>query len=171
MDINRVPLGLLSLLDIQSQGSYPADLQATVQAGIDITHLYLAAKRQELVQVGGGVSTTLGGQSGFVVVPQGELWLVRMAHVDVVGLDSSQISNVGVSLRVLPTPGGTNFTLVATITSNIVQSASITASLPFDPYLILPAGFTVATYFDRYAVVPTTGVVITGQLLITRIAT
>jgi hypothetical protein len=75
--INRVPLGLLGLLDLKQQGESPAALAPLVNGVIDLTHLYASQTRAAVSQASTvtGVGVTAGAFSN-LVVPQGELWLV-----------------------------------------------------------------------------------------------
>ena len=171
MDINRIPFGLLSLLDIQNQGGYPADLQSTVQANIDLTQLYMAGKRQELIQVGGGITNVVGGLGNFVVVPDGEVWLIRLAGVQVQSLETVAIPGVAASLRASVTPAGITVPLVVTASATLLQAHTVNAMVSFDPFLLFPSGVTIAAYFDRFTPpVGIQGVVVTGSLLVTRIS-
>jgi hypothetical protein len=75
--INRVPSGLLGLLDLKAQGENPAQLAAHVQATIDLRDFYALATRGTISQA--STLTALGNTAGIflnLTVPQGELWLV-----------------------------------------------------------------------------------------------
>jgi hypothetical protein len=77
--INRVPKGLLSILDSQTMGDNPGDMSPIVQASMDVTRNYLAAKGWESVSA---FATVVAGSASYTViapltVPDGEFWLMR----------------------------------------------------------------------------------------------
>ena len=75
--VNRVPLGLLSLLDTQSQGVVPDELSRVVSPGFDLGALWFNSRGLEIVQNASAVPQTAPGQSNLgVTVPEGELWAV-----------------------------------------------------------------------------------------------
>lgn len=71
--INSVPVGLLDLLGIQSQGTNPGALSDFVQSTLDLSNLYLTWKRRNLVD-----STFFGAAATSSVVlatvPANEYW-------------------------------------------------------------------------------------------------
>lgn len=73
--VNRVPQGLLSLLDMKQGGENPHELSQLLIATLEITDLYLSAIRQTLsanvTPAGTGFITAALGPSN------GELWYVR----------------------------------------------------------------------------------------------
>lgn len=81
--INRVPPGLLSLLDIKSLGLNPVLLSDELGGTIELGGLYIAAIAQEqigqtaAVAAPGAVSTTFSGST--FRPPPGELWVVEKA--------------------------------------------------------------------------------------------
>lgn len=75
--INRVPQGLLGLLDLKTQGDNPAELAGFVQSVIDLRDFYGLQTRATISQA--STLTALGVTAGVftnLVVPQGECWLV-----------------------------------------------------------------------------------------------
>jgi hypothetical protein len=78
-NINRVPLGLLSLLDSQTQGQAPATMLETVQSTYDMSALWLNARGLESIQAT-AVAQIASGQANLSInVPEGELWAVISA--------------------------------------------------------------------------------------------
>jgi len=79
-NINRVPLGLLSLLDSQTQGQAPATMTDDVQASFDLGAFWLNSRGMEIIQVPQAPAVTAAGQSTtFATVPEGEIWCVVSA--------------------------------------------------------------------------------------------
>lgn len=75
--INRVPLGLLSLLDSQTQGKYPDSFGELIAPTFDMAQLLAASRRYETASnVSGGVGS-ISNNNASVFVPNGEVWLVR----------------------------------------------------------------------------------------------
>ena len=75
--INRVPQGLLSILDAKTLGETPATLGNEVQPGLEMLELYLsnvpidARTAQQTV-----TSASTGSTVALVEVPAGELWAI-----------------------------------------------------------------------------------------------
>lgn len=107
--VNRVPLGLLSLLDTQSQGVVPDELGRTVTAGFDLGALWFNSRGLEIIQSSSAVPQTLPGQSNLgVTVPEGELWAV--VHASARSYSNEGVtSNQSVELTFFPnTASGVN---------------------------------------------------------------
>jgi len=76
--INRNPKGLLSILDGQTQGNNPKDLEPLVRGILDMSPLYYAARGWEVVsQAANQPLGSTGPWSAILTVPSGELWMVR----------------------------------------------------------------------------------------------
>lgn len=84
--INRVPQGLLGLLDTKTLGKNPDDLLSTVQPTIDLKALFLANSGLTGTAVieAGIVAGDIGNVVATVTVPAGELWWVQSVASDVV---------------------------------------------------------------------------------------
>lgn len=94
-NINRVPLGLLSLLDSQTQGQAPATLVDTVQGNFDLAGLWFNAKGAETVQASAAAQIITGLSNVRVSVPEGEMWAVISASCKYFALDAvGAVSNV-----------------------------------------------------------------------------
>lgn len=76
--INRVPVGLLGLLDLKAQGENPAQMNPFVQATLELRDLYALQTRATLSQASTVTGLGVTGAPAFanLVVPQGEVWLV-----------------------------------------------------------------------------------------------
>lgn len=75
--INRVPQGLLGLLDLKAQGENPAQLGPVVQGTLELRDLFALAQRGAVSQA--STVTGLGVTAATflnLIVPQGELWIV-----------------------------------------------------------------------------------------------
>ncbi len=76
--INRVPRGLLGILDSKAAGQNPSLLLDEVQGGVDLTELYALNTRATVSQA--STLTGLGLTAGVyanLIVPDGELWLLK----------------------------------------------------------------------------------------------
>lgn len=73
--VNRVPRGLLGLLDAKTQGQTPSDTTGVLSPVIDLTPNYLADIPFDVGQAS-DISNTVGLNLGVVTVPAGELWYV-----------------------------------------------------------------------------------------------
>ncbi len=79
-EINRVPEGLLSLLDMKARGQNPRTLSGVLQAGVDLTQLYLWGRRARASGSAVVLPTTFGAidiTGPSVIVPQTQLWIVE----------------------------------------------------------------------------------------------
>lgn len=79
-EINRVPWGLLSILDMQARGQAPRELAGQVSGSIDLLQLYMLQNRESRTG-GAGPTAAVGGYFDNsapqqLLVPQGELWWV-----------------------------------------------------------------------------------------------
>lgn len=77
--INRVPVGLLDLLDMKSRGQTPRELSSWTQAVVDIAPLYFSDLERAVASVDAGVNAI--GLTTSLAVPQDEIWLVREMSV------------------------------------------------------------------------------------------
>lgn len=75
-NINRVPLGLMSLLDSQTQGQAPATMSETVVGGFDLGALWYNSRGLESLQAVSPAQTSSGQANVGINVPEGELWAV-----------------------------------------------------------------------------------------------
>lgn len=73
--INRVPKGLLSLLDAKTLGRTPANVEPEVSVGIDATPMYFADIPLE-VEFDIATGITALGVPVSVTIPAGQTWLV-----------------------------------------------------------------------------------------------
>lgn len=85
-ELNRVPLGLLSILDMKARGDTPRELNPSLVPTIDILKLYLLQNRESIVGATDtitdpglylDVSTTGPGGTPATQVPNDELWYVH----------------------------------------------------------------------------------------------
>lgn len=74
--INRVPRGLLPLLDAKTMGQTPPDLASVVQPTLELFELYAADIPFEVTAATDTSTPVAGGLLAPVTVPAGEVWLV-----------------------------------------------------------------------------------------------
>jgi len=79
--VNRVPRGLLGLLDAKTQGQTPADTNGVLSPVIDLTPNYLADIPLQVAQAN-NVGNAVGTLYGTVTVPNGELWYVYVVATE-----------------------------------------------------------------------------------------
>ena len=81
--INRVPSGLLSLLDGQNLGDNPSDMAGTIIPQIDLFHFFMASKGLESVTVSQNFAVNAFGAYAVITVPPGELWVMENFTVSI----------------------------------------------------------------------------------------
>ena len=143
--INRVPQGLLGLLDTKTLGKNPDDLSNTIVPTVDLKDLFLvnSGLQQDIVTAAAVTSASLLTPVALVSVPAGELWFVLNVTAEViVGLSP------GADYRVVPIlngPGG--FAGAQILQGNgeptnttIATGESVSISYNGSPYLVAPPG-------------------------------
>jgi len=98
-NINRVPSGLLSLLDTQTQGQAPDEFVRTVQGTLSLSDYYYINKGREQVFLQGVPIAAFPGSSDPITVPEGELWVVHQMFCTAVPLE---VVNIIISLVIRP---------------------------------------------------------------------
>lgn len=96
--INRLPRGLLSFLDTNTQGVNPAQLLETVTGNLDLEPFYRSLVRYEnltVTAVGAAAST----QAASVFVPIDELWLLHGVSIQVNNTGGAVASNFRYTVR------------------------------------------------------------------------
>ena len=101
--INRVPRGLLGLLDAKTGGRTPPDTTGVLSPVIDLTPNYLSDIPFEVAQTAAVVSAAQTVVA-LVTVPAGELWYCYVIASEFIATASAQILNGVVVLR---PPSGT----------------------------------------------------------------
>ena len=110
--INRVPRGLLPLLDAKTQGRTPTDTADFVQPTLELGENYAADIPFEVEQGGVFAQPALGSFVVPISVPEGEQWLVYVHSSRLVYGSTSQTLRCGVGFS--PTPNATNALVTAT---------------------------------------------------------
>lgn len=101
--VNRVPRGLLGLLDAKTQGQTPGDTVGVLSPVIDLTPNYLADIPFSTAQAS-DIGFVTGTNFGVVEVPAGELWYAYVIGSE--GIFSGVSTNNGDIVTVLVTPSG-----------------------------------------------------------------
>lgn len=146
-DINRVPWGLLSLLDTQTQGVVPSILGDQVSGTIDLTALYFASKRprQSIAMTS---SSTVGYlTAATITVPEGYLWVVINASVAALHNEAGAAApgvNIGAELS-----GGAGFRalLGPDYGRSVGAGGTIANAYTFTPPIMAVAGSTFVPYY------------------------
>lgn len=129
--INRIPRGLLSLLDSQTQGQNPDSMGDVIAPVTDLGDLLASAKGTSTEQnTASNVLVISAGQAP-IVVPQGEIWLVRLATAQVFSLESGL--NAACNLA---------FQASTTQSRLILSSVNVTNVANTGAYVSAPAVFT-----------------------------
>lgn len=97
--INRVPLGLLDLLQSKTDGMNPGLLADSVAGVIDIEEFYLG---QRLSHEFFTFATSAVGVSGSLQVTDGETWVLWGISLNWVALGAGSIKSVHVQLEAFP---------------------------------------------------------------------
>lgn len=87
--INRIPPGLLSMLDIKAQGENPKFLSDTVTPGMEFLPFYELQKYE--AQVSSIIATAAVGFSAGIQVPEGQYWHVKHHSVFVTNVAAGEI--------------------------------------------------------------------------------
>lgn len=133
-EINRVPIGLLSLFDMKARGQNPRLLSEAVQAGLDIGRLILENERR---LIRGTVSATAVGYAVFpqLTVPQGQLWVIHGFHVRSAALAAGTAINAGgVIQRVENASANTEALLIVPVAGFAAGQAVYLGQAFPDPY-------------------------------------
>lgn len=106
--INRVPQGLLGLLDLKAQGENPAQLNPFVQATLELRDLYAFQTRATLSSA---VAVAGLGQvvAPALTVPQGEMWIMYSLGVVMSAPPIAAGATLCLSLGVSPADLGGRF--------------------------------------------------------------
>lgn len=86
--INRVPRGLLSLLDSQTQGKNPDSFGEVIAPTFDMVNLFAMSKGFESIQSTSVPLLVPTSGVAFVTVPVSEVWLVRTVTTQINTLDA-----------------------------------------------------------------------------------
>jgi hypothetical protein len=158
--INRVPLGLLSLLDTQSQGVVPDELSRTVTAGFDMAGLWYNSRGLERF-IDAGTIQLVSGQSAdtLITVPEGEIWAVVSASARITSTDATNFAQA-VSLTFQPNSqiGVNTSSLAESPTKSLALNGIVSATANWsggDPFFA-PAGSRFGNYV-MFAIPATAG--------------
>lgn len=83
-NINNIPSGLLSLLQLKEQGQNPNELGNLVVPTLDLLPFYMATLQTDQVQVSAAINAVGAVLDTTLVVPPNEVWLV--SHYSVIAL-------------------------------------------------------------------------------------
>jgi len=109
-NVTQYPTGLLDLLRVRDRGQMPADLEAAVQGGIDLTQFYLNNQQlavTDSIAAPAAVGFNATNDAGVLAVPAGEVWFVHSFSVGVT-LTAAQGIDFAAAIR---TPGPVNHQL------------------------------------------------------------
>lgn len=147
MNINRLPRGLLSYLDSQTQGENPSQLGQVVAPVLNMEPFYRSLARYERLQLGNLTFDTLTDTIQFLV-PSNETWLIHHASLRVnnlTGFAASYAPAISVSEG--------SFTLVdATALASSafnVWPDQAWCSVYFNGLFVVPPGYRVVGHLDR----------------------
>lgn len=127
--IQRIPRGLLSLLDMKSAaGRTPADLQTFIQGTIDLEAYYLSDALSTAFTL---VNVAAAGVNAQLLVPQGEVWRLFGLSAVADGF-SAAVTTVGFGVQIRP-PGAPaswdvgfrDRTATVAVTDRLVATAQI----------------------------------------------
>lgn len=152
-NVNRVPLGLLSLLDTQTQGQTPSNLQETIQATLNLEDFWLSNKGVDQ-QFANRVLAAVGQQTtaSDLTVPEGELWLVSSISADFINLDAQQIRG-SCGYRISPTAEYTALATTGLAGASAAANQLSTAALWLNRRMFARSGTSFQARFDWAAAV------------------
>ena len=90
--INRVPKALLSILDGQTMGNNPKEIEPLIRGTLDLKPLYFAGRGWESAQIQTVINAGTIGVCGPVFVPEGEVWFMRSTGIAIVGAPAMLLS-------------------------------------------------------------------------------
>ena len=149
--INRVPRGLLALLDAKTLGRTPPDLEDRVRGMLDLTELY-AGDVPLLTTAAVEGTLTVGGNFAPVTVPAGELWWVYCVSVYTVQTDSSNYGSAVPNYFTAAAGGGLGVSLASYATQISTASgldAAVNSSGPMIPPLVVGPGGRFTSFYIR----------------------
>ena len=145
--INRLPKGLLGLLDSKTGGKTPADTDPRLQQVLDLTANYLADIPFEIAQNSQNTTLATGQNYAEIVVPDFSLWYVYQIESRIVSGDTGQGLD---TFTVMTGPSGTVPIMLGdnqpdfnTISAVIGQNRP--RGVKYNPPLLCSAGTTFAT--------------------------
>jgi hypothetical protein len=154
--MNRVPRGLLSLIDSRTQGKNPDVFGDIVQPTFDMMSMIAMSKGYETVSASTlGVPVPSVGL-GQVTVPNSEVWMVRLADASIVAQDAT--INARVALEYQDSASSTRMVLFETTLANLLLvGASTAAARVFHLPFLASGGSTFSTNITMIS-----GVVVNG---------
>lgn len=159
--LNRVPRGLLSLLDSQVQGRNPSEVLESIAPGLEMLKFMTAAKGH-VVQQASLTVTGAPGAGSAISVPQGELWLVHLAAVEIVALDAAATTWFP---ALYATKGGVFVPLISPVLGISTGATGYTGSFSDvyqEPLWLFP-GENLTPYMQKFTgTVPVAGVTLRG---------
>lgn len=135
-EVNRVPLGLLSLLDMTARGQVPRSLDERLSASVELQELYLANAR---IRRGSTTTITVPGHFTLFTVPENEIWWVHNLSFStgVLAAATELVWTAGVRVRI--EGGGTQQVQVLGETQPRFLAGDVaTCRMSRDHYLALP---------------------------------
>jgi len=109
-EINRQPLGLSDLLQVQAGGRNPDQLSQTLRGTLDLAPLYFVDRMRAERET---FSLSVG-QRDFIEIPEGQAWMCQFFSVNVDSFSSStEQYNMSIGLERIPGQGFNGIELFA----------------------------------------------------------
>lgn len=158
-NINRVPLGLLSLLDSQTQGQAPSLMGDGVQAGAEMLPFWLNSKGIESIQAAAAIQAASGQSNLSINVPEGELWLVTHASArSYSGAAASELQQIQLTYFPTQQTGVNSISLAQSISAGMTTGGVLSCAVNYstaEPFFAR-AGSRFGCYLS-FTVPPATG--------------
>jgi len=156
--INRVPQGLLGLLDAKTQGETPKDSSGVLSPTIDLTPNYLANIPLQIALAVAGASSTIGYKTASqVTVPAGELWYVFAASAQRISTAANGANNISLCLVTANTSGVCHIaSFDGGTTSPLANLDSSIAGITFETPLLLNPGNALGCFANKGSAAATT---------------
>jgi hypothetical protein len=167
-NVNRVPSGLLSLTDSQTQGRNPDELLIQIRPTLELRDFWLANKGLES-EFTDGTLINNADVGATVTVPSGELWAVKNASTEGQEADAATPA-IRMSL-LFRLPGvTTNFSVLATSTNAITLiNGFMSCGINFEDPFFAPAGSTFSSRLDSTNIALVAGMASTTTVLFYRL--
>jgi len=172
--ITNIPLGLLQLLGLKTNGANPDALGDTVLPTLDLSPFYLIRLAQGSNAGTHSVTLTSGGvnAAGFppnrISVPDGELWYVHEYAVEaaVPAVAGDTVVGLRAILTYAPVAAG-NYVQLGDEVSAVGVAANITGCASVARDFWAPPGSELGFFFGR--ILSVAGVAFTGRYLVTKL--
>lgn len=153
--INRLPQGLLSYLDTQTQGVNPAFLAEQVAPTVDLEPFYRGLVRYGIENAVAGPVVGPGTSAG-IFVPNDQLWLIYSATAEITHTAGAFATGLRGTL-ILSTPNALQYTALCSIGAGgglgaqLAVGDAVVGGAVFDRPVVVPPGWSCSILVNAFA--------------------